>query len=295
MTSADILAMQPIAKPWLQWYTGLDHLFYDVGKLSDDEQAGLLQQPEAEGSLVIVPPGASGRAIQHRQSAAEFLAKDSKAVSALVVAGVGSSVLGTAALARNVANAYQIDVAGIVSGHGYLDLLSEALGGFFFYGYTDHYRQLARHFCNTFALGCRRAFARSPRPALNEQAGYARDVSALIEILNADFANLKLLVGHSKGDLILDYALERFVAGCRPGRRALFARLQVVTFGAVVDIPKRFRRVHQFIGDMDPFGWLNSRNYVDHQFVPGAWHHLNTELPFHLDVEAVLTEQLPLA
>ncbi|MFC5462080.1 hypothetical protein [Massilia niabensis] len=42
----------------------------------------------------------------------------------LAVAGVGSSALGTAAFARNVADAFGEPVAGLVSGYGMADLLA---------------------------------------------------------------------------------------------------------------------------------------------------------------------------
>ena len=61
-------------------------------------------------------------------------------IEGIALAGVGSSGLGTAALARNVADAYGVDVAGIVTGYGMADVLSEALGGWFFYGTIDRWR-----------------------------------------------------------------------------------------------------------------------------------------------------------
>ena len=58
-------------------------------------------------------------------------------VAGVAIAGVGSSVLGTAALARNVADAVGGEIVGLVSGYGVSDLLSEALGGWFFFGAVD--------------------------------------------------------------------------------------------------------------------------------------------------------------
>jgi hypothetical protein len=34
-------------------------------------------------------------------------------------------------------DAYDFDVASVISGYGASDLLTEAMGGWFFYGYTD--------------------------------------------------------------------------------------------------------------------------------------------------------------
>lgn len=49
----------------------------------------------------------------------------------MTVAGVGSSVLGAAALGRNVANLFGFDVISIIAGYGMADLPLEALGGWF--------------------------------------------------------------------------------------------------------------------------------------------------------------------
>jgi hypothetical protein len=64
--------------------------------------------------------------------------------------------------------------------------------------------------------------------------------------------------------------------------------LTVVTLGAVVAIPRKFRRRHQFPGQLDWFGAMNSRLHVPHIRVPSAWHHLNTRMPLSMSVRDVL-------
>jgi len=76
------------------------------------------------------------------------------------------------------------------------------------------------------------------------------------------------------------------------GDHELFDRLHVVTFGAVVDIPDEFRHVQQFLGSLDWFGSLNSRRSTPRSLVPGAWHHLNSRFPYHLDAVKTLQEYL---
>ena len=72
----------------------------------------------------------------------------------------------------------------------------------------------------------------------------------------------------------------------------LYDRLHVVTFGAVVDVPDQFKHVHQFLGSLDWFGGLNSRRSTPRSPVPGAWHHLNRRLPYHLDAVKALQEYM---
>jgi hypothetical protein len=105
--------------------------------LSFVSQAGLSPFIDREGSIIVVSPSNSGRSIRHYKNALRFMMKEGDTVSAIAVAGVGSSVLGTAALARNVADKYGFDVAGVVSGYGFTDLITESIGGWFFYGMID--------------------------------------------------------------------------------------------------------------------------------------------------------------
>lgn len=277
---------------------GLDALFYDIGALTPEEQAGVGPGADEEGALIVVPPGGSGRRIRHHPDIAHFLAAEGETVHALVVAGVGSSALGTAALARNVADAYGLEVAGLVSGYGASDLLSEALGGWFFYGATDRLRHGLRE------LGRRLQAPAPPAPAPSDGRVGARakpaaplaDLDALGRLLAAAPPRLRLLVGHSKGCLMIDHALESHADALRrQGRESpLFERLHVVTFGAVCDLPPVYRHRHQFLGALDSFGGLNSRLDLPFTRVSGAWHHLNRHLPAHLDAVACLRGQVPL-
>lgn len=212
-------------------------------------------------------------------------------VEGIAVAGVGSSVLGTAALARNVADAVGGPVAGIVSGYGVTDLMAEALGGWYFFGAIDRgkYRAEARiaELCQ--GGSARRLTAASKREsaegmnAVLDGLPLQADTSALLDLLEAAPPKLRWLVGHSKGCLLIDYVLERYVRGRANGTSELYDRLEVVTLGAVVNLPRPFRNATQVIGAIDSFGKLNSTPGVPHAEVPGAWHHLNRSLPAHLD------------
>jgi hypothetical protein len=125
---------KPLAKPRNLL---LDSFFYDIKALSASELTEMSTSPDHEGAVIVVSPGKSNRKIRLYWNATEMLNRERNSIRGVAVAGVGSSIVGTAALARNVADAYDFDVAGVISGYGASDLLTEAMGGWFFYGYTD--------------------------------------------------------------------------------------------------------------------------------------------------------------
>lgn len=275
-----------------------DFLFYDTGALSAEEKQNLSPLENHEGSVIVVSPEGANKEILEFASAAEFLETAPRSVKALVVAGVGSSVIGTASLARNVANTYNIAVAGIVSGYGAADLITEALGGWFFYGAADKYRLKMRETMDDFgAMFNMNPFfptAKKSAVATDEGASANTDVGALMEILASKTIDLSLIVGHSKGNLLMDYALEKFAKDFPEKKHKYFDDLHIVSLGAVTDFPPQFTNVYQFLGGIDWFGGLNSRLALNHTKVPSAWHHLNTKLPYHISIESLLKENVAL-
>ena len=193
MATLDSQLIAPIAPTLKQRNAFFDALFYDVGKLTSEEKDGLSPLVDREGSIINVPPGGTARKIEHYSSATAFLHEQKQNVRAVVIAGVGSSVLGTAALARNVANAYQIDVAGIVSGYGASDLVAEAMGGWFFYGVTDAIQHEIKE-------AMKRLSKASPAhtASTKEALAIGADISALDEILDASPPKLSLLAGQQR-------------------------------------------------------------------------------------------------
>ena len=153
----------------------LDNFFYDTTRLTMEERAKLTPLADREGSIIVVPPSNSDREIRHYSRALRFMTKEGPAIRAIAVAGVGSSALGTAALARSIADALDADVAGIVTGYGMSDMMSEALGGWFAFGAADRIRHTME-----------RAFARMRPAALAESVTPRSDAAAtLAEILLA--------------------------------------------------------------------------------------------------------------
>ena len=281
--------------------TFFDSLFYDVDALTTDEKNQLAPHFDGAGSLVVVPPAGSAAVLRHYGNATDFLAAEFHDIHAVVLAGVGCSVLGTAALARNVANAYGFPVAGIVSGYGAVDVFAEALSGYLFYGLTDviqHQRRQLGGQPRIFVPGA--ITAQTPADKTGPRTSQvsnalpdASDINTLLTILQAGPPKLKVLVGHSKGDLLLDFALEIFAADADQDH-PYFEQLHITTFGAVTDLPRQFKHQHQFIGGIDWLGGMNSRLDVPHTRIPLAWHHLNTRYPFHFPTEQVLRDLVPI-
>jgi hypothetical protein len=272
----------------------IDNFFYDTASLTLEEKAKLSPLVDREGSIIVVPPGNSDRQIRHYKRALRFMNKEGATIRAIAVAGVGSSALGTAALARNIADALNTDVAGIVTGYGLSDAMSEVLGGWFVFGAADRIRYTMEKFFDRL---------RSTMPADAAPAGDDAsralwldrsslpgdsDVATLSEILLAHPPKLEYLVAHSKGSLVVSHALQQYLEDLQGNASDLFERLRITTLGAVVGLPPAFKKVKQYLGALDWFGGANSSLGVKHERVPDAGHHLNPGLPYHMSVAALL-------
>jgi hypothetical protein len=258
----------------------LDTLFYDVGRVRSAEARTLSPWLAREGSILIVPPGDAGD-LRLCADVDDFAAQGGAGIRVLTVAGVGSSALGSAAFARNVAEAFAQPVAAVVSGYGLADLVTEAAGGLFWFGALNSMRHgfeqldALAHAARSAQLTAAEA-APAGRVSLD-----TRTVAALLADPRFDFA---LLTGHSKGNLVLSEALFAF----DDAPAALRAGARIVTVSAAVAMPGRFAPVLDVMGALDWFGALNSRPLLRIEtVVPMAWHHTNTEMPFHLPVTRV--------
>jgi hypothetical protein len=256
----------------------IDNFFYDTASLTLEEKAKLSPLVDREGSIIVVPPSNSDRQIRNYKSALRFMNKEGPAIRAIAVAGVGSSALGSAALARNIADALNTDVAGIVTGYGLSDVMTETFGGWFAFGAADRIRYAMEKF-----------FKRMRSTVSADAAPAEGDASAtLCEVLLAGPPKLEYLVAHSKGSLVVAHALEHYVEDLEDDESALFERLRITTLGAVVGLPPTFKKVRQYLGSLDWFGRANSSLGVMHERVPEAGHHLNPGIPYHMSVAALL-------
>ena len=298
-----------------------DAFFYDVSSLTAQERLALSLRPwiDQKGGILVVSPGSSSESIQHYKHPLDFIINGSALVEAIVVAGVGSSALGTAALARNVADTYGIRVAGIVSGYGMSDVMLEGLGGWFLYGKIDQLRfdleggmkDFNALLSKAFPNGCNgMPLLKNLDFPIDDYVPPSLDISHLNEIMLVRYLNttkpkmkIKLLLGHSKGSLLISSALNHLnqelmdVAGKNGDKPDLtMHNLVVVTVGAVTDIPLTLApQQFQFLGDLDMIGRTNSRSRNgsisnDATWIPGAGHHLNTKIPGFLDLKSVLKQ-----
>jgi len=279
---------------WRAFNSLLDTVFYDVGALSSQERLALSTYLRPEGSILVVYPADAAQEIRWLTPEAfvrEQQERTSDAVTTVVVAGVGSSAVGTAALARDVADHLGTPVAGIVSGLGLADVVSEALGGWFVFGARNALREVVARFLDALAL---KDHVRDPEThrelkadvappeTPNERFLYGSpDSTTLLYLLDKLGDRLRLVVGHSKGNYSIENALEGWAGSPN-------AKLQIVTLGAVIWFPPQFADLQQFIGEIDYFGMLNSRIFVQRIGVPGAGHSLNTALPRHVSVRDAL-------
>ncbi|MDJ0978842.1 MAG: hypothetical protein QNI87_09910 [Erythrobacter sp.] len=287
------MALSPLSSLNLAENTALDGLFYDLDALSRDERTRLRHPSKVEGMILEVGPSwdASLR-VWYKLSQCEGLAKRYRAIT---VAGVGSSALGAAALARNVADAVRGRVLAVVSGHGVADIASEAMGGFFLFGGLNAMRHGVNSFDRT-VDAIRALNPWLPSPPLSsvdpgqgfQLASFSEDVKALMRLLARE-VETDWLVGHSKGNLVISEALYALRAR-HPKRFETVAReVPIVTFGARIAMPNQIERVIDVMGDLDSFGALNSRPDIAVDVtIPNAWHHTNTRLPFHVPVTKVL-------
>ena len=263
----------------------LDEFYYDTSALSDEERTALLEGVHREGTILIVPPKGAGSIVSVAgPSELRNLAQPPRIYS---ISGVGSSDLGAAALARNVADALEQPVAAIVSGYGAADLVSEAMGGWFFGMQNLWHRLIDDYFrwCDCMVAASMTMVGQDFHETFDYHRSVSRDDEMLVDILSDPSLPVDLLVGHSKGALAIAeslYELERL--GWRPEP----FDPSVVTFGAVVSLPPRIHCKRQFLGSWDWLGGINSRVGVDRTLVAHGGHHLNTELPGHLDLVEIL-------
>lgn len=265
----------------------LDSFFYDVGKVTPEEVKSIAPWLAREGALLIVPPSGQ-RPLQLCTSVEHFAESGGSSVRVLVVAGVGSSALGAAAFARNVADAFDAPVAALVSGYGISDTLTEAIGGFFWFGGLNKVRHQFEQIDDLLRENV--AYLRKIEVS-NTPLNIARtslDTRILASLLSDHRFHFSLLAGHSKGNLVISEALY----GLDASTDANLKDTWIVTVSATVAMPPRFKdRTLDVIGQWDWFGGLNSLPSLSVELrPPQAWHHTNTELRYHLPVTKVFQE-----
>ncbi len=258
----------------------LDSVFYDVRCIMEAEKPSLAFWRAKEGALLIVPPS-GGDALEVFAEKESLFDQGGGDVKALAVAGVGSSALGAAAFARNLADALGGSVAAIVSGYGLSDVLTEAMGGFFLFGALNSVRHRLE--------GLDRPSMPLGSGGTSSLMRLSKDTATLIDLLSDARFEIPLLVGHSKGNLVISEAL--YALEARQALAPVAERCRIVTISAKIGMPSAFRgKVIDVMGQWDGFGALNSRPDIPADLiVPGAWHSTNPHFPFGMGLRVTPT------
>jgi hypothetical protein len=256
----------------------LDRAFYNVEESDFDQVATFSGE---QGSIVYVPAKRSAP-LEECADATELFEKHPD-VGAISVAGVGSSAVGAAGLARDVADATGLPVAAVVSGSGALDVVWQGMGGWMFLREDNQLEFFLEKTRNAFlAAGMVPGFV--PWIDSWDSIGSGPDTVTLKSLLRKDrLKKLKWVVGHSKGNLVISSAISELVL--EEGLMDM-KDVDLVLLSAVTALPPDVGRQHQYLGALDVLGMVNSRLAVPYESVPGATHTLNRQLPFHLDAVA---------
>ncbi len=293
--------VEPAVRSCRLFNTALDFIFYDVPTLRTalaEKDAPMQAQGEKlpsriidfdalsdpEGSLLLID-ATTAPYVHKYQSVEKFLKspyQETRDVDIATITGVGSSALGSAALAWDISVALEKPVLAIVPGYGVADFVLQGLGGWFAFGLHDFLRSktliqtgLATAAPETARIG-RQLAASTPQepmargaPIFRYGSGSSDALHALLEHRATPF---RLLVGHSKGALQINNAIQSSL----PVERTL--GLRVVTLGCPIGENIAGVDYHQYLGLFDALGQLNAWGHrPDHW--PPTWHSTNPVLP----------------
>jgi hypothetical protein len=292
--------IEPAVRSCRLFNTALDFIFYNVPTLraalanKDAPMEARGEKPpsriidfdalsDPEGSLLLID-ATTAPYVHKYQSVKKFLEspyQETRDVDIATITGVGSSALGSAALAWDISVALEKAVLAIVPGYGVADVVLQALGGWFAFGLHDFLSSkaliqtgLATAAPETARIG-RELAASAPQeptargaPIFRYGSGSSDVLHALLEYRVTPF---RLLVGHSKGALQINNAIQSLPAERTQG-------LRVVTLGCPIGENVAGVEYHQYLGLFDALGQLNAwGHWPDHW--PPTWHSTNPVLP----------------
>ena len=292
--------VEPAVRSCRLFNTVLDFIFYDVPTLRTAlaaKDAPMQVQGEKlpsriidfdalsdpEGSLLLID-ATTAPYVHKYQSVEKFLElpyQETRDVDIATITGVGSSALGSAALAWDISVALEKPVLAIVPGYGVADVVLQGLGGWFAFGLHDFLSSktliqtgLATAAPETARIG-RELAASTPQEPMASGAPIFRFGSgssdALHALLEHRVTPFRLLVGHSKGALQINNAIQSL-----PAERT--RELRVVTLGCPIGENVSGVDYHQYLGLFDALGQLNAWGHrPDHW--PPTWHSTNPVLP----------------
>lgn len=280
--------------------TAADAIFYDVPGLSadlikrDDPMRERGEKPPSriidfdaltnpEGSLLLINEQKAPYVHQYHDVTAYLTSPylETRQVAIATITGVGSSALGSAALAWNISKALKQPVLAIVPGYGVADMMLQALGGWFGFGLYDYLgaksatqNAIASVAPKTAAIG-RKLSGSVPHAETLHGAPVYRNGSGSSDVLHALMEGLpdpfKILVGHSKGALQIGNALRSLDAKKTHG-------VHVVTLGCPIAEDAPGATYYQYLGLFDALGQLNMWGHFPEKWTP-TWHSTNPILP----------------
>jgi hypothetical protein len=285
-----------------RWFnTALDYIFYDVPTLRAalrEKDAPMRAQDEKppsriisfdalsdpEGSLLLID-ATTAPYVHEYKSVTKFLESpyaETRDVEIATITGVGSSALGSAALAWDISTALEKPVLAIVPGYGVADVVLQGMGGWFAFGLHDFLDSktlvqdgIANAAPKIASIG-RELSASTPQAATAPSGApifrYGSGSSDVLHALLRDRVTpFRLLVGHSKGALQIDNAIRSL-----PIERT--ENLFVVTLGCPIAEDVEGVHYHQFLGLFDALGQLNAWGHWPEFWAP-TWHSTNPALP----------------
>jgi len=292
--------VEPAVRSCRLFNTALDFVFYDVSTLRaalHEKDAPMRAKHEKlpsriidsdalsnpEGSLLLID--ATTEPYVHRyHSVDRFLKspyKETRTVDIATITGVGSSALGSAALAWDISVALKKPVLAIVPGYGVADVVLQGLGGWFAFGLHDFLGSktfiqtgLAMAAPKTARIGRNLATSTPQEPTVRGAPIFrygSGSSDALHALLQDRVTPFRLLVGHSKGALQINNAIQSL-----PAERT--KRLRVVTLGCPVGENVPGVDYHQYLGLFDALGQLNAWGHPANHW-PLTWHSTNPVLP----------------
>lgn len=278
-------------EPWRLRNTGVDALYYDVKALTADETFYISDSLASEGLIMIVPPS-GGPMLTLCESVEEYRLRGGRDVHALAVAGMGGSAIGAAAFARNVANAIGEPVAAVVSGYGLGDIVNEAMGGAFLFGWLGHIRSNLEVIDDMVGRPKLGAYGKRDEDVEREKSR-GLDADTVASLLADPTLSFTLITGHSRGNRVIADALHALKASDPRRLETLSNTARIVAFGGRIKMPDAFADITDVVGELDWFGELNSRPKIATDIrVPYCGHSTNTDLPGAIKVTKIISDIL---
>ncbi len=214
-----------------------DNTYYATGLLTPTEQVGVTGK--AIGTVIVMSP--TNNEYYIGADAEEMVINGE--VNIVCIPGVGSSSIGAAAMAKQIAKAKNQKVAAITVGLGDGTIYTEGVQGYFI-GRTYNVSRIY----------------------------YPEIASAKLIELYQNGARPSMLVGHSKGNMDIANALFGMY---NMGNQSWYQGVTFKTFGCGVNVPDGVGTFEQYIGTLDTLGYANTVSWSNMNYAYGRYHTLN--------------------